>query len=252
MKRRLVVNLVVASLIMFYGCKKDKPFIPVQLPESVSHNGTLIYEFEYDNKNRISKIIQYVGIGTNEFTPITSLLIYNEVGDLISQKSDLYNDIMLNFTKSEDGRYIYLSNGMIIELNSQKLPIKRIYPNLFAPNLTLSYEYRYNNLSTLTTHYDNPYSINYTHDDKNSPFYYCNTPKWYMLCWLFNGSSDFTMQIFDLRNNRLTAMSLLEEEAIDIFYYLYTYDDAGYPLICKRVRNDGVADGIITYTYIKK
>ena len=159
---------------------------------------------------------------------------------------------MLTFTKSEDGRYINISNVMRIELNSQELPIKLFNYVSSLHNFTLlSYEYRHNNLSTLTIHYyDTSYSLNYTHDDKNSPFYHCNTPKWYMLCRLFDGH-DLHLEIFDMRNNRLTGRRPFNEEVPDILNYLYTYDDAGFPLICKRERN-GVVDGIIQYTYVKK
>ena len=64
-----------------FSCKKDDNS-PVQLVKSISINDNLSYEFEYDEKNRISKIIQY--------NYKTIWLTYNRDDDLISLKWHYY------------------------------------------------------------------------------------------------------------------------------------------------------------------
>ena len=79
MKKSVLILSVLMVLVL--SCNKDNYAGNVQLLESISHGNQLYCKFEYDIKNRISKIIYY----DSEISSM-SLLTYNNVGDLISQK----------------------------------------------------------------------------------------------------------------------------------------------------------------------
>ena len=116
-----------------------------------------------------------------------------------------------------------------IELNSQGLPIYSIIDD--EEN---TFEYQNGNLIKLVK-WDGPHI--YTYDDKKSPFYNCQTPKWCLICGLFDGYAD-------LNNNRITEELEWRNETIN---YSYTYDDEGFPLTTKTDDYFGVD---YSYTYI--
>ena len=228
-----LVLIFCALAFLTFSCKKDND-VSVQLLESISISNQLFCKFEYDEQSRITKIIYYESSGELFFT---QTLTYNSEGELILAKSESpsnsASDGQKTFVKS--GNKIRISGSEIFELNSQGLPISQMYSDLYRSGI-LTFEYLDGNMSKMTD-YGRPTRITtYTYDNKKSPFYNCNSPKWVLVWgWLF--------WRVDLRNNKIT-------ENMDVGVmtsYTYTYDDAGYALTSKA--SNGIE---ITYTYIKK
>jgi len=277
-----LITLFLAFLVL--SCDKDNDNDSVQLLESISHDGILAYKFKYDNQKRISEIIDYC------YDRCTShLLSYNSAGDLVSKgyKSSLsyhnYDyDRIWTFTKNGDKIIIDRNTNEreYFELDNQDLPIRRRIESTIAKDTysETTYAYHAGNLSKLTFERketvggglmtyktEHIMSAAFIYDDKKSPFYNCNTPKWFLTLFfrLIEGNyygplPPFFSDIVDLqRNNRLAEILTCEagwrivaqETVCEIKHtYIYTYDDAGYPLTCKR--DD--SDIITTYKYVKK
>ena len=250
MKKSVLMFCVLALLVV--SCNKDNDS-PVQLLESISYDGKLAYKFEYDEQDRISKISEYHSSG--EINVMYSLT-YNSFGDLVSQKRELFSnpDVYGIFTFVKNGNKISIdgNDNWYVELNAQGLPVREINRGLqiiLTQHETYTYEYQNGNLNKMTCRLEsivlsNTTTTTYTYDNKKSPFYGCNTPKWWYMFWKRRSLIDF----FDLKNNRITESTkdplLPEDEKIT---YTYTYDNAGYPL----TRED-IYRGLTTYTYIKK
>ena len=185
------------------------------------HNKSNCYK--YDNQNRISEIIDYC---YDRFT--THLLTYNSAGDLISKGYEIspsypsypYYDRIWTFSKNETEIVVETYKNEQIELDNQELPIRRIDNAGLGAYRENTYEYYDNNLSKITFDYvnivhgrDYVTSVVFTYDDKKSPLYNCNTPKWFlMLFFRLNEGSYNSSDIPDLmQNNRLTETLTYEK-----------------------------------------
>jgi len=70
-------------------------------------------------------------------------------------------------------------------------------------------------------------------------------PKWYMICRFFDGFFEDDAML----NNRLTK---IPPKGGDDFMYIYTYDEAGYPLTCNKVEIESEYNTVIVFSYIVK
>jgi hypothetical protein len=237
-----------ASALFILSCKKDNPVDPVdpvQLLESVSYDGLLAYELEYDEQNRISKIVvyEYDDDGKAEYTSVRTFSYSgdNPVSMKTVSEGEIDetgfvrdgNRITVNFSREE-------GEEAFIELNAQGLPVKYEYGNE-SDKQTFEYD-GVGNLIKLVgerSHRDDDYSYtstsgsDYTYDGKKAPLSGCATPKWFLIL-LFNND-------VDIKNNRLAETAARTWIAISdgesqsgssssTLACTYAYDDAGYAL----------------------
>ena len=149
--------------------------------------------------------------------------------------------------------YLFGSVNGELELNAQGLPVKLTYKEesengaTFFVNTTthtvVSLTWQNENLTkiewesesvieerhdweeeSVITRSSNAGTVTYTHDDKKTPFYHCNTPKWFF--WWFSYDGSFNEIDGYNKNNIKTAT----REDGSITTYEYTYNDAGFPV----------------------
>jgi len=201
MKKEVLYYLVIAALAVsatFASCSKcecdcDK----VKLLETITYNGNLYLKFEYDNENRITKMIDYDENGdiTQECT-----LTYNASGVLTSE--NYLGKGTITFPKNENKITIdwrpNANQTITYELFNDDFPFnyELAHYNAHCTNSTNTKSFVYQNDNLIQVAWqsaiecNNPYSSGtreYTYDDKKSPFYHCKTPKWYLLykVWYF-------------------------------------------------------------------
>ena len=215
--------VVVFASVTFVACKKenkdDKEKEDVYLlVEWVNDYGST--KFEYDNQNRITKMIDDSDILT---------ITYNAAGDVVSVQDESINSPeyshTIMFTKNGNDITSTYDDGTLIsiELNAEGLPIKwlreewsheshylslRTYQWQNGNMVRCDYEDKYNDLT-------NSYTENLTYDDKKNPMLYCKTPK-----WIFSTYIAYRC-LFGNKNNLIS----LDDDKIT-----YTYNEAGLPV----------------------
>ena len=211
------------------------------------------YVYEYDNQNRIMKRSDYNNVGpycVNTFN-------YNANGDLIELKKENPNNpadfSLVTFSKSGDKITIVEEGSPLeeIELNLQGLIVKHTTLNdngdgNWCKNISI-FIWQNNNITKEelvfqwkegededSTSYR---TITYTHDDKKSPFYHCNTPKWFLRWWQYE--RDYCSE-----NNIKTEEWEGDESVFETYEYIYNSD--GFP-------ETRIAwEKTVTYKYIKR
>ena len=228
-----------SSFFMLSGCKKDndnKNDGQVYLLSEIDHgDGGWIQKFEYDDKNRITKITGfYDGV---------AMLSYNNDGDLISmfEVHPDYPEYNRTTEFSKSGNIVTWNedNGNIsikIELDTQGLPSKLMFESTedngdwIKQVVTLKYQGK-NMIETADEWSESRHGVTstgtgkstFTYDNKKSSFYHCKTPEWFlMLYFLDNG----------LQNNMITAKNDYSSSYGYVYsdIFEYTYNDAGFPL----------------------
>jgi len=175
MKKTILNYLLIAIFaIVAVSCNPDNDENGnenVQLVKTITLiddvNGNSDWNFEYDNKNRITSAL---GLGY-------LAIVYN--GDNLVKL--IYDDNILFFEKegnniiatNEDGVVCY-----VINLNSDGYPIRF---NLNGDGY-VSYQYLDGNLESIGNNGEIWNTFKY--DNKKSPFYHCKTPKWFQICFL--------------------------------------------------------------------
>jgi len=207
MKRGVLNYLVIVALAVsaaFTSCDKcECGYDKVKLLETITYNGELYCKFEYDNNNRITRMISYgegFDISTGETVEWTEecTLEYDTFGDVISE--DYWDSGFItgtiSFPKSENKITIdwrpHANQTKTYELFNDDFPFKYELAHYSAhcTNSTHTKDFVYQNDNIIRVSWqsaidcNNPYSsgtIEYTFDNKKSPFYHCKTPKWYLL-----------------------------------------------------------------------
>jgi len=182
--------------------------------------------FEYDDQNRITRIIQ-----SEEWGTWSETLSYNSAGDLVSIT---FNDGNVT-TFNRIGNIITLtwqdeSYSETFELNAQGLLEKWTWEDVDGGNWwkqVFTFQYQGKNMIELTSEWENMEDGEHfsgseigilTYDDRKSPFYNCNTPQWFLL---FAFIDDY----YGIYNNVKTVNSEGEWSLM----FEYTYNDAGFP-----------------------
>ena len=228
-----------SSFFMLSGCKKDNKNDgtdgPIYLLSEIESSKKWTDKFEYDNKNRITKMtVYYDGDVRDVFT-----LIYNNAGDLTSIHYPENNKTIMF---SKNGNIITVTrswwneeNGIRsekIELNGQGLPSKitnETYENESSwYKGSTTFKYQGKNITEVAYEFD---EVDHgetntgggkstaTYDDKKAPLYYCNTPEWFLIYW-FSAECGIQNNVITVNDN--------DGNHIDTFDY--TYNDAGFPL----------------------
>ena len=194
------------------------------------------YKFEYDEKNRISKItelfyegnISYTQTFTYEKDALLQVLFSHSSGSIETYEYTISgNTITQKYSWNSDG----VSEGYIlptfttvhtIELNSNGLPIKREREEEDPGNTNVEiFEYQNGNLTKrmqmyTSMVYDYTYTDTYYYDDKKGALYYCKTPKWYLIMYLND---------LGVENNITEGGHLFRPWTV----YTYKYDNEGFP-----------------------
>jgi len=207
------INFVLAAfMLLFLACGKESG--EVKLLESITQEGQTT-KFKYDDKNRIIKIgntaIAYKG---NDVVIIDGTE-YKREGNVISSES------VETFTLDKDGfiidPYYYKSaNGNLIEWESGG---------------DMAAEYKY--------------------DDKKSPFYNTNTPKWVMQYLLteYLRIQGYSQTTYLSKNNVIEEIESYSNGEVNSKYSQYEYDSDGFPI--KRTKTGNGNAEITTFTYRK-
>ena len=223
-------DIVTADVTLYAKWIQDEQVYLVSEIEGDEYTDLRSYTFEYDGQNRITKMVQSdVGY---------YILSYNNDGDLVSVITD-YGDVT-TYTKNGNKISIHYSSwdsedeSEEFELNAQGLLEKYTdhgsYDNGDWYTDIYTCEYQGENLVKVTRSVerffdgenDNRLEVfNLTYDDKNSPFFNCKTPQWYLIWW-----SEFR---YGGPNNPKSINSSDGSETIE-----YTYNDAGFPLTKKE------------------
>jgi len=229
--KKVFFNLVIAALVIsaasLTSCKKDDDkngngngngTEKVQLIKTMTFDDGGLWNFEYDEKNRITTMLGGGGLRTLTFT-------YSG-DDLVKLVAE---DVIYDFSKSGNtitivGNWNGEINTSTIELNSDGY--------LIASGST-AYQYSDGNLVAAS-------NDKYKYDDKKSPFYDCKTPKW-ALVWRF--MRGWNLCSFAIKNN-VTEMCRSNENCSE---YTYDYDENGFST---KMYLDG--NEYVTFTYFKK
>ena len=210
-------------------------------------------KYEYDAYDRIEKVYSYTDCNKiKETYPdcipeiwVIETFTYNQDGELVSysERREYYDGRIetetINFTKNgnritmvSDKNSLY--NDMYIEINAEGFPIKVVNQPLswakYLPNYNYYYDANGNVIKVVAddeSEKDNvdwddfTREVTFTHDSQKNPFYYCKTPKWFMIVFYLGNISG--------NNNTLTVKG---EDGYEFFLtYDYTYDtETGFPL----------------------
>ena len=158
------------------------------------HNANSTYAvYEYDAQHRITKRSVYY---YPEILYYTETITYNADGILFESTSGITTT-----TFTQNTNKISINDGgntsVEMELNAQGLPEKltivrsiSIYTSWYEGTYTFTWEN--GNLTQQDRkyyraedgkEYDDIETATYTYDNKKSPFYYCTTPKWFLMYW---------------------------------------------------------------------
>ena len=188
------------------------------------HNNSTYEVFEYDAQNRITKRLRYRSTLYEAYT-----LTYNAYGDLVKMVEEVTATTTTFTRKDNKISYIEWGTPVEIELNTQELPVKKTYlreseiSNLDERTSTFTWE-NGNLIQVYHEYYINEeynYSVTYTYDNKKSPFFYCATPKWFLLCWHMLG-------IGYCSENNVETVKHSQNSTETIIISENTYNDDGF------------------------
>jgi len=235
---------VVTENVTLYAKWEEEEIVPegVKLLKAINHyraednSECMIYEFVYDDQNRISKIYHnpywhdfyYDDDAVEEHT-----FIYDNTGFLISVEIDyIWDFIIFNYEKNEDEQIIttggFSGRKNIFSFPSGNQIISKSW-SVWDDMLMGETNYYFTNNGNLAVCdiYDVDWgSLNYEYneyDDKNSPFKNCNMPVWWLV------SSHF--RDYGIKNNPVNIGIITPEYTEEVFIDIeYTYDSDGFPL----------------------
>ena len=211
------------------------------------------YKFEYDERNRITKMFYYYLDYTYTFTyagdDLVQVLFSDNSGGVETYE----------YTKSENiitQKYAYSGSIYIpgftttstIELDSDGLPITR-EEERNGNTYVETYYYQNGNLTKKAITVTSPVyglmdsdSYYYWYDNEKGALYHCKTPKWGLILHL----NDFGVK------NNITAESWIRHSG----EYIYEFDHAGFPAKHTYKGISGMAshtsEWVEEYTYITK
>jgi uncharacterized protein (TIGR02145 family) len=219
---------------------------PVKLLASMTiknSSESTTYKFEYDDKDRIIKFLY------GREKPIeTSTFTYNINGSVKMEGMLYYHD------ETPFKREFVRSGNKIAVIDNLELDTITVNKDGYIDKSertrdnegegdgdpwVRTYKYLGNNLVklTITGHSSETSVVEYKYDNKKSPFYHGNTPKWVLQHLFFLHWNDY-----GLDNNVIEIDYSGDSKSI----YEYEYDSDGFPI--KRTSSNGTT----TFTYIGK
>ncbi|MCL2261338.1 MAG: hypothetical protein FWC15_08320 [Fibromonadales bacterium] len=197
----------------------------IKLLESISNDDNVIMSFEYDDKNRIKKMVDYYG--ESQFTYILgnlTSLSAEDAGGYIT--ADNYGN---NTISVHNGMSCSNTSNHSIDLNKSGYIIKDSYYSYHCddsfrqsiPSTVKTYQYKGDN--TVKVKYDKrDIYMEYKYDNKKSPFFYNNTPKWFLQLYFAN-------EDLGLNNNITEIIHKRGKDTLAVKKYTYKYDSDGFP-----------------------
>jgi len=209
-------------------------------------NSVKFVKYEYDNQNRFTKILSYdefeILVATETFNYSENELVkveYEEKNNSSNIRTTVYDKKGRGITITRKSNQSLVVDINTIELNDEELPIK-FESSGEGWSYVLTSQYVEGNLTKQTTNYKErnielqSYSNTYKYDKKKSPFYHCQTPKWYMF-YLFHMLGSKNNYTWEYWNGGETE-------------YKYEYDNAGFPI--KRISKiSGGKENVVEFTY---
>jgi effector-binding domain-containing protein len=204
-------------------------------------------KYNYDKQNRITKISSYnkseTLVCTETFTYRDNNLIkvvYEEICTP-TNRTEEYTIEGKRITYTVKGGYLdYLGTRTgTIELNNDELPIKIGSSNQDVSYSSI-YQYQDGNLLKIISSGEQNYSYTFEYDNNKSPFYHCQTPKWY----IFYDSYWFGS------NNNLMQEIVITTDDNNVYsetVYKYEYDSYGFPT--KRILNVNGNEYVLEFRY---
>ena len=212
-------------------------------------NSQTWYEYYYDSQNRFTECTGVSHIKT---------LNYNAAGDLVKyfEGTNIYlprgSGSETTFSKYDNKitfttwYRILFGGGDVkgeLELNAQGLPVKmtsetvqHYYGSDANWSHTVTLTWQNGNLTKAEWEREDENgssagTVTYIYDDKKTPFYHCNTPKWFW--WWFNfsrwnGYNEYGDKNYGYNENNIKTETW-EEDGSTITYE-YTYNDDGFPV----------------------
>ena len=239
---RMICLALFAAVFIFSGCDKDKNKDEVENLVTeifIEDEGEVAgIRFEYDNQNRITKIVFYEQ-EAGYYASYTDKIIYNNV-NLITV-IDVDGDT-ITFTRTGNTitvkpswwyDYGYYTRRETYEVNAQGLIVKGISEGIWDDGdwwkETVTFQYQGRNLVKVISNWEemwygeydsrDDYTTILTYDDKKAPFYYSSTPQW-LLFWFEN------LILYGTQNN-VTSINWEDEDELT---FEYTYNTNGFPL----------------------
>jgi len=238
MRKQFPKIILAAALALTLGCEEKSPAnvsssaankSEIKLLESSAIDDKIKTTFEYDDKNRIIRIVKYNGSSSDSIT-----ITYN-TDDSVTVKT-VYSD-------NSGGVDTFVKNGNTIKVGTTTLTIDKngyILKKEEGEDKSTTYIYQDDNLTTEEDNLDHSRSYNY--DNKKSPFSNANTPKW-LLLYILN------LDFYAVSKNNVLRYYYSGEET-SVGFYEYEYDSEDFPT--KRMEEgegEGEYKSITHFTY---
>ena len=236
MKRVVLNYLVIAAIsvvVASTSCSNEK----IQLPESLTYKDGRTEQYEYDNENRIAKILYYEKEGILTFSNTITYSGNDFIKSVITTKSDSDFAATVEYSKSGNKIAVTIKNNdrdstetAIIDLDNDGFPTKYEVKSDEVSSVSVFETHGGN----LTKHSYKVIRGNVTlegssdckYDNKKSPFFHCKTPKWW---WILSEKCMSTQ-------NNVIERSNSNGEKVE---YKYEFDNAGYPTKCTAKSSSG-------------
>jgi hypothetical protein len=215
----------------------------VRLLKTINFNyNSDIFEYvyatlEYDNQNRLTKVLDY-----NEGGGLESTLILTYSGndlvksDYISNSWTSYSEFHRNGNEITIVSHTTYSEGTSkIYMDNEGFPIR-----YESEHGTINYLIQNGNMIKQTN--ENGTETIYEYDNNKSPRFHEQTPKWYTMFYEFSEPHP------NLRGNR-NNMTRIEENGFSVRIE-YEYDNKGYPTKSRAIYSDEIYTEIYTAEYI--
>jgi len=208
----------------------------VQLLKTIIYKDGRYDKYEYDNQNRITKILLY---NSDDILRYTYTLTYTgeDFVKVVYDDGNDNNSSTTEFTKNGNvvtKTFISNDNNYIekIEVNNDGNPVK-----LESGEIVTTFEWIDGNIVKFSEWKDNIeiFCIEFKYDNMKSPFYNWKTPKWCLF---------FETEIMRFCQNNMIEGSLCGGDVIGIM--TYEYDNAGFPT---KILGNVSEDGILEFIY---
>jgi hypothetical protein len=236
-KLTLLTAICIATAFTFLACeeKGEGAGSEAKLLESIIYDDGSSHKFEYDAQNRISKIYYY-----NDGMQSTETLTYSGT-DLVKLErgGQIYasDAVVVNFARKGNAITFRDSDEAGSDPKIMVLDKDGYIMIIESGPLKETFQYKDGNLIKSTYSLGATTVTEFKNDNKKSPFFHCNTPKWF-LQYHFRYSFGFSNNITEKRSDGINA---------EVETRKYEYDSDGFP-IKTTTRNPHLSDkDMITY-----
>jgi len=246
--KRIIFHFLV-MIAAFTSCDKSNENGNIKLLETMIYGDDAYYKYEYDNKNRITRMSFY-----RDENLIRSHKLKYSGNNLIRMEYENSDNpegnAIVNFVRKKNS--ISFGDSEIsyrLELNRDGTIAtwEQIVGNSYSN--VLIYHYKNGNIVKIMhsgegVEVDDVEDLGvaaYIYDNKKSPFYYCQTPKWFLM---FISENEFG------NRNNTKHFNWFWGDTIE---FQYEYDSDGFPITCTKSRTSkGEGKTVTQIEYIYK